>query len=158
MKSYNITLEDFLNAQKVHRGWRSLLLTLAMLIIIFLIVGDRSFFSDGKLDSTGIEILCLMSIGLLIAPFITKRMFKKAYDSHKALKETLTVEFDADTIRWEADSGNCTLKWADIYSVKQGRNLILVYETKQLMRIIPCRAFDDELELQGFLKHSSVNR
>ncbi len=82
----------------------------------------------------------------------------KVFNSHKAMQETINVVFDAEKIHWGSESGNCTLNWADIHSVKSGKSLILVYETKQLMRIIPERAFVNEQEHQEFLGYSNKNR
>lgn len=158
MKPYNLTAQEFLNAHRVNRGLKIVILAPIVLLFVFFVIGGNRNFTDGELTSEGIRMICLMGGALLISPFFLKWKLMKIFNSHKAMQETVNVEFDTDKIHWEAESGNCTLNWCDIYSVKSGKSLVLIYETKQLMRIIPDRAFVSEQEHEEFIGYSNRNR
>ena len=79
-------------------------------------------------------------IGILVAytvGYMRDRSFKKSYASHRALHRKCTFSFDGDAFRFESDSRRFSSPWRDIYDYKIGEKVILIYEARNLMWILP---------------------
>lgn len=157
MKNFQISFQDYQNAQQLHAGksyW-------VMLIIILLIVGSfligRDLVSPEKKIQTFTILLLVFSSGLVIVlfPIALKWKFKKYYDSQKSLQETIQLTFDDQKLSWHSESGEYHCLWSDLYKWNKNNKVIILYEGKNLIRIVPCHAFEDGDELNKFERYAS---
>jgi hypothetical protein len=151
MKAYNITQADFLEAQKLNVQLKFIIFPIVLpFVIIALILGDNLF------SEIGVLAMAATLVALLSASFSIKKKIIKAFQGHKALHETTTMSFDHKTIKWEAESGSFKLRFSDLKKFKIGKNVTLIFESKQRMRIIPHRAFETPKELAEL--HDALNK
>jgi hypothetical protein len=85
-------------------------------------------------------------------PIVQRKQFKKIYSEQKSLHEEVEVKFDEQHIEWSSKSGYFKLKWKDIPKYKENNNLILIYESRNLMRPLLKGYFQDQERLETFLR------
>jgi hypothetical protein len=151
--TYRVTLADFLEAQRLHLGWkRWLIFALAVSLACFFAIRE-CVDSKGRIDWLLVAALIAVLISVIwyALTFGITRRWSKLYWEHKVLHEDVTMTFDATGIQWTSSSGSFKLSWNDVFNFKQSSELILVYQSSMIMHVVPKRVFANESVLQEFL-------
>ena len=138
MIKYKITLEDYLNAQKIHTGYN---IYLIYLLIGFLYILIQVLLNLVKADSvylSGNMFLHFFVIMVMVLSFhfIRKFRLKQIYMSQKTWQTEIEFSFDDKGFQFFHKSGTFKSKWEDVCEYKIGKELILLYEGKNLMRMV----------------------
>jgi hypothetical protein len=91
--------------------------------------------------------LLLFGVMLLISPRIT---VKRAFATDRFLSEPITGEADEQGVRMETAHGRSDLPWALMHKVVMSANVITIYQSVQIIRILPREFFADEESWQTF--------
>ncbi len=164
MKKFKLSFEDYYQAQKLFLGWKrwffeivflisGLVLGLSVLMIV-------NALEDNDLMSAPFLIPILVIAALVVlatAPLRQKKCYKKIYDTQKSFQEAIKITFTDKNIEWKSESGFYKLAWKDVYKYKCGKNMIIISEGQNLMRIIPDRAFENSHEKEHLLRNLSNN-
>ncbi len=93
--------------------------------------------------------LILGTAAVVVLPLANYRVNSKNFDSNKRLQEEIEYSFEENLMSIKGESFDTTLTWDKAYKVTELSSWILLYQTKQVMNIIPKSAFS-ELELNKF--------
>jgi hypothetical protein len=153
MIRYSISLQEFLNAQRLaagHKRWFILTCLFLGLILFCIKLNTRE---DGSVDmKTLFILLALVCPGVAYGATVgVKRRLSKIYKEQKALQSECTLDFDAEGIHWASEYGTSLLPWRDVFKYKNNRELILIYQSSAIYHLIPIRAFEAPSALQRFL-------
>jgi hypothetical protein len=74
-------------------------------------------------------------------PIFTFLSAKSNYKSNKRISETITYEFNDETIIITGESFDAKLTWDKIYSVTENKTWILIWQNKQVANVIPKKDF-----------------
>ena len=134
---YEITPSDHLEMLKVRFGpaarLRGILLGTAGLclgILCFHLFGDAWF-----------VVIAVFTVLIIVQLFMPLFVHRKIYYRNSRLFGMRTVTFNDEGIRSERDIGNVEAKWSSFEKFKETKNLFLTYQTKDVVGIIPKRAF-----------------
>ena len=157
MKEYKISYEDYLEAQKLHFGYKQIIVYGTSLVLGTAIGLMPALFSKSMGGSFEVTptFLVIVFLGMFVLAPLTiwyrrNKVYRKNYDSQKSLHETATVTFNDDNIKFESVNGHYQIAWQDIYKYKANEKLILVYDGANMMRPVPTRAFEDNKEKDLF--------
>jgi hypothetical protein len=84
---------------------------------------------------------------LLLAPRFT---VKRAFATDRLLSERVTGEADEQGVRLETAHGRSDLPWTLMHKVVVTPNLVTIYQSAGIMRILPREFFADEESWQAF--------
>ena len=139
MLEYQITQDDFVAAQKLHYGCSRWVMYLVVwgAITVYL-----SFTKDVEtvLIASGLLALVLF----VIYPAVHRRRYRAVYAKQQLLQATFRFQFDDEAAEWETESGSARIRWPDFVKFKQSDSLFVLYESHNLIRIVPKRIFDEE--------------
>lgn len=95
---------------------------------------------------------------LIAFPCIFYFTAKKNYASNKRISEPVEYRFDKDLLVIKGESFTAELTWDKIHKVSQTKKLLLIWQTPQLVNIIPKRDIweGDILALKEILNHHRV--
>lgn len=98
-------------------------------------------------------------LGLLGAVFlISPRMtVKRAFATDRLLAEPVSGEADEQGVRMESTHGHVDLPWTLMHKVVVTPNLVTVYQSASLIRILPREFFADDESWQGFLRLAAAS-
>lgn len=96
----------------------------------------------------GIQFLFLFILVFGI-PVFTYISAKTNYKANKRISETITYEFNDESIMTIGESFNAQLTWDKIYSVTETKTWILIWQNKQVANVIPKRDFAHD-DLKSF--------
>lgn len=82
--------------------------------------------------------------GLVYLPFIVWRTSRKAYKTNKNLQERMTYIFDQDEMHVNGESFKSTVSLKSIYQLKESREWLLLYQSKNSFNIIPKSSMTEE--------------
>lgn len=140
---YYITQTDYLSAQKEHLGKRGIVISIVCFIkacFIGVLLGLDTYDATSRFV---LHVTLAAVVGILAActvAYARYRSFRRSYARHKALHGKHTFAFDDGTFRFESDATRFSSTWRDVYDVKIGRDVVLIYEAKHHMRILPVAA------------------
>ncbi|PIQ77843.1 hypothetical protein COV82_02505 [Candidatus Peregrinibacteria bacterium CG11_big_fil_rev_8_21_14_0_20_46_8] len=151
MKEYKLTIEDFVQLNKLHFGglFFAMQMISGFLLLVFL-YGIYQSESVGNFDSY-FEAFPIFFFGIsIIMPFFQKGQIKRAYDSNRKLQEPVQVSFNDKGIKFKSASGYQHLFWDDFHKYKVNQEIIAIYESISCAKIIPKRAFQNDEEQREF--------
>ncbi len=152
MKKFRLTLEDFINAQKLHSSWKMWVIPVSIVcILVYWLMGDRFTSPDPDeriISLSTFAIVAAITIACIPRTIRAKRV--SAFRRQKGLREEITVDFDDTELRCSSESGSFKIQWSDFYAAKHGRGVVIFYENSNLMRIF------DDTELKVIC--SKINR
>lgn len=140
---YYITQADYLTAQKEHLGKKGIVISIvcfAKACFIGVLLSLDTYRETNRFVMNG---MLAALIGVFLActvVYVRHRSFGRSYRRHKTLHRKHTFAFDDGTFRFESDASTFSSTWPDIYDYKIGRNVVLIYEAKNHMRILPVAA------------------
>ena len=153
MKSFRITQEDFTNAQLLHGGKRLFLsICLVFVLVGAVFIAGTAVAADQTLRAPHVVALACIAILIAVAFRIAlKRKLRSVYQAQPALQDELSVAFNQNGIIWTTHTGSERSRFSEIIAYKRNRKVILLYNTKRQMRIIPMRAFESQSELNELI-------
>jgi hypothetical protein len=99
--------------------------------------------------------LGLFGVMLLIMP---RNAVKKAFATDRLLSEPMTGDADEQGVRLESPHGRADLPWSLMHKVVVTPNLVTIYQSASIIRILPREFFADEQSWQGFRRLASMAR
>lgn len=154
MKPFQITYQDYTNAQKLHGGWKVFAIMSGLLCLIAVTTIGRDL-ADGEPGVLTTSIMAVaMAAGLFfgVYPFAVRKKYRQIYNAQAGFKEEIRLSFNSAGLDWAVGAGVLHVDWSDIVGHKAGRGLILLYEADQQMRILPDTAFEGAEERDRFLQ------
>lgn len=85
--------------------------------------------------------MAVLGISALAECFMPYIIHRRIYGRNPVLFEERTVTFADDGIRSEKLSGTIEAKWGSFERFKETKNLFLTYQSKDVVGIVPKRAF-----------------
>jgi hypothetical protein len=144
---YEITPSDHLEMLKVRFGLGARLGRILICIagILLGVFGYRFF---GSTWSVVIAAFATLTIVQLFMPYIIHR---RIYHRNPRLFEMRTVTFNDEGLKSEkATTGTVEAKWSSFEKFKETKNLFLTYQTKDVIGIVPKRAFSNPEDAAQF--------
>lgn len=95
---------------------------------------------------------------LIVPPVLFYISAKKNYSSNKRISELTEYRFERDFLVVKGESFASEVSWDKIYKVSQTKNLILIWQTRQIANVIPKRDIweGQVLELKEILERHRV--
>ncbi|MDB4292350.1 YcxB family protein [Maribacter sp.] len=90
-------------------------------------------------------------IVVLFPVIVIKIRTKRNFYSNQMLQEEITYEFIDDRIKMTGASFKTEMTWSKVHKVQEVKDWFLIYQSKQLMNLIPKQALGDKLEEFGAL-------
>jgi YcxB-like protein len=147
---FEITPSDHLEMLKVRFGLRARLGR----IIIGIAGTLLGVFGYRLLGDAWIGILVVFAALTLTQIFMPYIIHRRIYHRNPQLFEMRTVTFTDDGVKSEKATGNIEAKWSSFQKFKETKNLFLTYQSKDVVGIVPKRAFsnsDDIAQFRNFL-------
>jgi len=91
--------------------------------------------------------LVLFGVMLLVMPRMT---VKRAFATDRTLGDPITGEADEQGVRMESTHGSVDLPWALMHKVVVTPDLVTIYQSASIIRILPRQFFADEEAWQAF--------
>jgi len=134
---YEITPSDHLEMLKIRFGLSARLgkILLGSAGILLGVFGYH-FFGDTWI--VVIVVFAALTVTQLFMPYLIHR---RIYYRNRALFEMRTVTFNDEGIKSEKATGNIEAKWSSFEKFKETKNLFLTYQTKDVVGVVPKRAF-----------------
>ena len=97
----------------------------------------------------------IFSIFLVIRSYFS---VKKAFYSNKNVQETIIYTFTVEKICIEGETFDSDFTWADVHKVKENKDWFLIYQSAQVMNMVPKKYFTREQipELRNIIKAGHV--
>lgn len=143
---YEITPSDHLEMLKVRFGI-SAKLTNILLGIFGICLGIFGYYLSG---GTWILVIVMFAVFTLVQIFLPYILHHKIYYRNPILFEMRTVTFDDEGVTSEKASGRVEAKWSSFVNFKETTNLFLTYQGKDVVGIVPKRAFPNPETLAQF--------
>lgn len=108
------------------------------------------------------EFLQLISIFLFIFfTFMMVRTYfslKNIFYSNKQIQETISYTFTEENIRTKGETFDADFTWKTVHKVKENKDWLLIYQSAQIMNMVPKKYFtkDEILELRNIIKSNDV--
>ncbi|MCJ8153174.1 YcxB family protein [Chryseobacterium sp. SSA4.19] len=83
---------------------------------------------------------------------------KKAFLSNKNIQEMIIYTFTDQKIRTEGETFDADFTWMRLYKVKENKDWFLIYQSVQVMNMVPKKNLtqDQILELRNIIKTNNV--
>jgi hypothetical protein len=152
MREYSITEDEYRHAQRLHVGWRNRVVFVSSWVIAsaaFLVKEIHE--ADGGSYTTAVVFSGVLAVALFVLlPLELRRRHKAIYSEHKGLHRPATVSFDDRFAEFTSDAGHARIAWRDFTAFKEDDTMFLLYEARNLMRVIPKRVFESDREMASF--------
>lgn len=146
---YEITPSDHLEMLKVRFGFGARLGKI-LLGIAGILLGAFGCYFFGGTWIVVVVVFASLTIVQLLMPYIFHR---RIYHRNPRLFEMRTVTFNDDGLRSEkATTGTVEAKWSSFEKFKETKNLFLTYQTKDVIGMVPKRAFASPEDVAQFRK------
>jgi hypothetical protein len=93
------------------------------------------------------SFLALFGLMLLVSP---RMSVKRAFATDRLLSEPITGEADEQGVRMETAHGRADLPWTLMHKVVVSANIVTIYQSVQIIRMLPREFFADEESWQAF--------
>jgi hypothetical protein len=144
---YEITPSDHLEMLKVRFGLGARLAKV-LLGIAGILLGVLGYHFFGGTWIVVVAVFASLTIVQLFMPYIIHR---KIYYRNLRLFEMRTVTFSDEGLRSEkATTGTVEVKWSSFEKFKETKNLFLTYQTKDVIGMVPKRAFSRPEDVAQF--------
>jgi hypothetical protein len=143
---FEITPSDHLEILKVRFGISARLTRILIGTggICLGIIGYR-FFGDSWM--VVIAVFASLTVVQLFMPHIIHR---RVYYRNQPLFNMRTVTFSDEGLRSERETGNVEAKWSSFEKFKETKNLFLTYQSRDVVGIVPKRAFPNSEAVAQF--------
>ncbi|MFP6584592.1 MAG: YcxB family protein [Candidatus Hydrogenedentota bacterium] len=145
---YLVTEEDTVAALRLHwkptRVIQSFQIFIGVWVVILAFVGPTNTIKILALSCIGFYILTRKFLG----PYIQRRTYRK----YKLLQEPVSLSFDADGVKFVAQSYNTAITWKHLVRWKDNDRFILLYVSPRQYYVIPKRIGDDGFDVEGLIE------
>jgi hypothetical protein len=145
-----ITQKDFLQAQSLHRKTSKAPLFLGGLFICMLIVTVITSISEPALLGTAIPVFVILIIIIAVSWGGPRLQAINIWKNSKSLQKPLSGKITEDKINLEGAYSEGSVSWKAYVSYKQSANMILLYQSPNLMNIFLKTYFKDEKDWEDF--------
>ena len=158
--NYEYTVEDYLQAMRLHmrlRSWQKYLLiaivSLSLVRIIPLMTGA----------SLGDVIQALMPLGLfgiacvVIYVVLPRQKVKRTFSQQKSLQRAYKTVVSPDTITTTSELGQVAMPISDYHQYKVGKDCLLLYTSQSLFNMFPRRFFASDEEFDTFIAYLELH-
>ena len=142
MASFRFTREEFVAASMGLAKKRTIRFILLVAFLIAAVATFRVFSNNNLLAAAPYLIALLVMVPTVI--FVSKHRLAKTFDDQASLRETFTVEINAEGIRYSHSTGSKFLGWDRIRKWAEDRRFIYLFESDLYARILPKRALSSE--------------
>ena len=141
--SFTLTAQDLVAAQRLQlrTNLRKTLISASVIGLVVLV-----FFTNDK-DRTLLDLARSIAMFAVIAAILVWILgFQQARESRKLHAQTaafhhpFTLSWSDQGLRFDSESGVCTLGWTDFTRVVDDKATILLYQNDRMAQIIPKRA------------------
>jgi hypothetical protein len=142
----NITLEDYQNANRLHRRAKGFGSILRILIYVYfaLMLGFVLFLAVRSPSlGTILPFLILVGLFIFIWAYIPRRI-KKVYEQQKELRLPYTMTLDEAGFHMKNEIGESNRPWNMFVKWKEDKNLIMLYHSDVLFSMISKRYLSEE--------------
>ena len=147
---YEITPRDHLEMLKVRFGLRAHLGRILICVAgLFLGVFGYHFVGDAWIGI--IVVFAALTLTQIFMPYIIHR---RIYHRNPQLFEMRTVTFTDKGVKLERATGTIEAQWSSFKKFKETKNLFLTYQSKDVVGMVPKRAFpssDDIVQFRNLL-------
>ncbi len=149
-----ITFRDFLVF-----NLKNSLIRIVIFPLIALFVLAANFYND---EYYGPEIYRqILVYWAIFFTFIIIRSYfsvKKAFFSNKNIQEMIIYTFTDQKIRTEGETFDADFTWDAVYKVKENKDWFLIYQSAQVMNMVPKKNLtqDQVLKLRNIIKTNNV--
>ena len=154
MNEFTLSFEEYLEAQKLHLGWKFFThiaggIVLSVVLTLFIV----SFTAESKQPTyiPIVTVIFVILIFLLVFPRSRKKALRKIYDSQKSMRKPWKMSFHEDLLGIQSEYGRGTIPWKDFYKYKSNDKIIVLYAASNLFYPIPVTAFENEKEKKEFM-------
>jgi hypothetical protein len=143
---YEITPKDYLESLKILFGV-SASLTKILIDSFGILLGLFGYHFFGPTWIVVVAVFVALTITHLSMPYIVHR---RVYRRNPLLFEMRTVTFTDEGIKSETETRIVEAKWSSFKMFKETKNLFLTYQTKDVVGIVPKRAFSSPEDVAQF--------
>lgn len=127
------------------------------LIVLFFFIAD--FYNAGLDDHEMYRQMIIWWFIFFI--FLVIRSYfsvKKVFFSNQNIQEAIAYTFTDEKIRMAGETFDSDFTWADVYKVKENKDWFLIYQSAQVMNMVPKKYFTHEQipELRNMIKANHV--
>ncbi|OED15186.1 hypothetical protein A9Z05_15005 [Burkholderia sp. A2] len=151
---FQITADDLVHAYRLHLwrryNWKYLLKSFAIVTIVYvvLLVGGlrlaSGHFPEWRYVWMAGGIAAVAAIGVpVLNHLILPRAGRKIYDQQRTLHQVHTVIFQRDRFIVETPTSRDDIHYADLIHWSEDRQMILLYQSSVMFRVVPKRVLDD---------------
>jgi len=136
----------------------SLIRIIAFPIIALIFFGVNYYNADNDnrefLESSTIWLLILFVFIFIRTYFSVKKIFY----SNKMIQESISYTFTNENIETKGETFDAEFGWDSVYKVKEKKEWFLIYQTVQVMNMVPKKYFtkDQILKLREIIKNNNV--
>lgn len=139
-----ITFKDYWNLYIRNFPTNFLFLVFFFFIPLFLLKTLFDILMDFKINSFSFVLVILLCGMIIFFPFRHYTRIKKAFYSNKKIQENNLYTFNEDNIQIKGESFETEFTWKSIYKVKELKNWFLIYQSINVMNIVPKKNFSKE--------------
>ena len=136
---YEITPSDHLEMLKVRFGLRARLGRI-LICVAGIFLGALSYRVSGDAWIGVVAVFAALTLTQIFMPYIIHR---RIYHRNPQLFEMRTVTFTDEDVKSEKATGNIEAKWSSFKKFKETKNLFLTYQSKDVVGMVPKRAFSN---------------
>ncbi len=145
-----ITLNDFLQAQSLHRRSNASY-ALAGLFIIMLIAGTASLMSEPGLLEASWPILAVPVFLIAVMWGVPRLQATNVWKSSKSLQKPLSGTITPEYVHIRDAYAEGTASWQAFIGYKKSPTLILLYRSSNTINIFPKALFEKESDWEAFV-------
>ena len=152
MRPFEITAEVFREAQALHRRRRSVVVSAVVSVAVASIALVETLDELGASAVVGAVVGGVVGglVAFLVGERIADARSAAVHREQRSLHGEIRVRFDDEHVEWHTVSGHARIPWQALVRVQRGRGLFLLYEARNLLRIVPASAFEDVAERERF--------
>lgn len=143
---YEITPSDHLEMLNVRFGLRARLGRI-LICIAGTLLGVFGYHFVGDAWIGVIVVFAALTLAQIFMPYIIHR---RIYHRNPQLFEMRTVTFTDESVKSEKATGNIEAKWSSFVKFKETKNLFLTYQSKDVVGMVPKRAFSSPEDIAQF--------
>lgn len=136
--SYRITLENYIQAQRLHTKQPAWLLVVIFAGMGVLIAGAATGLANGQFGLFPILTTLLLPIFYLLARYIiAPRQYKQAYEQQADLQTPITLEITTPELIVSNPQGLRRYAWKEFIKIKEDPDLLLLYTANIIFIPLP---------------------
>jgi len=141
--SYQITRQDFIDAQLLHRKRQSFVrwMTVAMVGVAFLGVLGWVFARDPRMREQLFPLLVLPGVWLLAFWVLPYLIWVRVYEKDRRFQGQFEAEISEEGISIKSSFSDSSLYWNAFTRFLESNTIFLLYQSGQLFVLFPKRAF-----------------